>query len=329
MPADLAKSELLHVVTQSVLDSGCGLICLDRNHPFRIRIYYDDKSRDAKIIIYNISHGGKKRAEDEYRIQIKEIGIEPEAECKTIILGYHSRMEVFAGWDASKHPSPKYSSSLQIRLEALEKASMYGFSTCDKGNGEIVVAFKPGLMSEYIRNLEDLHSFGESVYDLNILEEATGAKGPNMDMDIQGISPERRTVLQTILKRQRDSSFRERILSAYNHRCAFSGVQLKLVDAAHIIPVRCQGATDETDNGIALSAIHHKAYDRGLITFDENYKIKVNEGELHRLQDLDLIGGFNEFKACLRDVIYLPSEKTLRPNPEYVRRANELRGWAV
>ena len=35
--------------------------------------------------------------------------------------------------------------------------------------------------------------------------------------------------------------------------------------------------TDEIDNGISLCALHHSAYDRSLIYFDEKLDILINE----------------------------------------------------
>ena len=48
----------------------------------------------------------------------------------------------------------------------------------------------------------------------------------------------------------RDARFRKNVLVAYGYRCAISGIQLDLVDAAHIIPVEHERGTDELRNGI-------------------------------------------------------------------------------
>jgi len=323
-----SKRQLLFLISQSVYDCGWSILYLNDQHPFMVKIFDDKESYLAKIIIYNISHGGgRRRSANEFRIQVKEPIIEQNENCKTLILGYYDLLKVFAGWDTSKHHAPGYSASLQIREENLIQASITGFSPCNKGNGEIAVAFKPDFFVEYVRHLESLHSFGQSTDDFIILEETTKNEiTPNTEL-IQQVSVPRREVFQTVCKRQRDSRFSAKILSAYNNRCAFSGIQLKLVDAAHILPVSDDESSDETCNGIALSALHHRAYDKGLITFTEDYRIVIKKTEIDRLRGLNLHGGIDEFRKNLRPVIHVPPAIADRPNVNFVKQANRLRGW--
>lgn len=325
------KKDLLYFVSEAVNESGWNIIYLNNEHPFKVKIFNDTESYFVKIIIYNVTHGGgRMRAANEYRIQIKEPRIEQETGYKTLILGYYEALQVFAGWDISKHlGAPGYSASFQIRAENLERASISGFSPCDKGNEEIAIAFRPDFFVEYVRNLEALHTFGQSQQDLAILEEVTRTEViPNTET-IQQVSIPRQEIVQTISKKQRDNSFRARVLRAYNYRCAFSGIQLKLIDAAHIVPVSYDTSTDETSNGIALSAIHHKAYDKGLITFNEKYKIIFNKSNAEKLKELHLDGGLKKFLNDLRPVIDTPPALTDRPNVNYIKTANQLRGWTA
>lgn len=72
--------------------------------------------------------------------------------------------------------------------------------------------------------------------------------------------------------------FRNAVLSAYNQRCCVSGLaHPKLLVASHIMP----WSQDEANrlnphNGLALSALHDKAFDLGLITIDEDYRVVVS-----------------------------------------------------
>jgi putative restriction endonuclease len=324
-----SKKDLLYFISQAVFECGWNLIYLNNEHPFKVKIFTENESYFIKIIIYNISHGGgKKRAANEYRIQIKEPLLEHDTAYKTLILGYYRDLGVFAGFDISKHlGKPGYSSSLQIRAENLEQSAINGFSPCDKGNGEIAIAFRPDFFVEYVSNLETLHTFGQSEYEFSVLEGFAASSILPNDEIMKKISQPRQKTLQYISKKQRDSSFKARILRAYNYRCAFSGIQLKLVDAAHIIPVSFDTSTDETCNGIALSAIHHRAYDKGLITFNEKYQIIFKENEVKKLQDLNLHGGWEKFVTDLRPIIDLPPAISDRPNIHYITTANQLRGW--
>ncbi len=104
-------------------------------------------------------------------------------------------------------------------------------------------------------------------------------------------------------------------------------MQLNLVDAAHIVPVKSLGSTDDTSNGIALSPLYHRAYDRGLVTFNENYQILVNDSALHKLKNDGIDGGVDLFLNGLRPTLHLPPAINDRPNIKFVRDANRLRGW--
>ncbi len=329
MPTIFKKKDLLYLVSQAVNESGCSILYLNNQHPFKVKISNNTESYLVKIIIYNVTHGGgRMRAANEYRIQMKEERLEQETGYKTLILGYYEPLQVFVGFDLSKHiGTPGYSASFQIKIENLERAAISGFSPYDKGNGELAIAFRPDFFIEYVRNLESLHTFGESQRDFEILEEVTKNEVVPNEEIIQQVSVPRRITVQTISKKQRDNSFRARVLRAYNYRCAFSGIQLKLVEAAHIIPVGYETSTDETSNGIVLSYIHHKAYDHGLITFNEKYKIIYNEKEIRKLEEIRLHGGWEKFKRGLRPIIDVPPAATDRPNVAYIQTANKLRGW--
>jgi len=116
-------------------------------------------------------------------------------------------------------------------------------------------------------------------------------------------------------------------LNAYANKCASSGIQLKLVDAAHILPVSDAKSTDDTANGIALSTLHHRAYGRGLITFDAEYKIISNEKKFNKLKETGFDGGMEQFLKGLRPIILVPPAINDRPNVNFIREANKLRGW--
>jgi putative restriction endonuclease len=106
-------------------------------------------------------------------------------------------------------------------------------------------------------------------------------------------------------------------------------MQLRLLDGAHILPVAEPDSTDETENGIALCALHHRAYDRALITFARDYRIHINEQRIEELRVASLHGGLRDFRDGLRDVIHVPAERANRPRGEFVERANALRGWQL
>jgi putative restriction endonuclease len=82
--------------------------------------------------------------------------------------------------------------------------------------------------------------------------------------------------------RSRDPNFRERILRAYEYSCAVCGFNVRLghnliaVEAAHI-KWHQAGGPDSEENGIALCAMHHKLFDRGVFTISKSKELLVAE----------------------------------------------------
>ena len=93
---------------------------------------------------------------------------------------------------------------------------------------------------------------------------------------------ERRYALQTVKQRLHQASFREAVISAYNGRCALSGLpEQRLLDAAHIISDKDERLGQPVvPNGLPLSKIHHAAFDAHLIGIDPDYRLHVSEGLL-------------------------------------------------
>jgi len=135
---------------------------------------------------------------------------------------------------------------------------------------------------------------------------------------------ERQRVVSTLSRPSRAVGFRQRVLFAYGNRCAVTRVQLRLVDAAHILPVGASGSVDRVQNGIALSPTYHRAFDAGLIYLDEQLRMRLNEGQVQILDGLHLAGGVETFREQL-GAIFLPPDPIQRPAVEFVRRANALR----
>ncbi len=80
---------------------------------------------------------------------------------------------------------------------------------------------------------------------------------------------------------ERDRSFRQLVLHAYDERCAISGLKLingggrAEVQAAHIRPVARHGP-DSVTNGLALSGTVHWMFDRGLISLGDDLRILIS-----------------------------------------------------
>ena len=72
--------------------------------------------------------------------------------------------------------------------------------------------------------------------------------------------------------------FRSAVLSAYNYQCCISGLAVpELLIASHIVPWKNdQNNRLNPRNGLALSALHDKAFDVGLLSIDSNYRVVIS-----------------------------------------------------
>jgi len=100
---------------------------------------------------------------------------------------------------------------------------------------------------------------------------------------------------------------------------------MRLVDAAHILPVGAPQSTDDVANGLALSPTYHRAYDRGLIFIDEQYRVRLNNSKADQLEKDKLGGGLADIQQALNRRIILPANSGLYPSKDLIRRANTFR----
>ena len=283
------------------------------------------------VYIWTLTHGGGvKRPRDEYRIQITSI--RPPLELNpgglTVLMGYEPNIKCFAGFDLSKHRNfSTRSPSIQIPITVLHQALQNGFSFITKGNDEIAVGIRPDQFLAYCLNADLLHKQGADADMVNLLSKAAALEEIIPD-ETKPVSPERQRVIAEVSRLSRDSSFRRKVTIAYDRRCAVTRIQLRLIDAAHILPVGVEGSSDDVSNGLCLSPTYHRAYDHGLIYLDESLKMQINlEKERQLVQDR-LDGGLTDFKVYLNRQIHLPADKNQWPNIESVRTANHVRGIA-
>lgn len=91
-------------------------------------------------------------------------------------------------------------------------------------------------------------------------------------------------------QRIKQNFFRRAVLSSYRGRCCMSGLsEPRLLVASHIVPWSKDKANRlNPSNGLCLSAIHDKAFDKGLITLTDDFKIVVSE-ELKRRKETFVI----------------------------------------
>src|ERR1700688_1386080 len=128
---------------------------------------------------------------------------------------------------------------------------------------------------------------------------------------------ERRYALRIVKQRLHQASFREAVITAYNGRCALSGLpESLLLDAAHIIVDKDELLGQPVvPNGIPLSKIHHAAFDAHLIGIDQDYRLHVSDRLLGQVDGPMLEG----LKSLAGQKIHLPGRA--RDLPDRARLA--------
>ncbi len=124
----------------------------------------------------------------------------------------------------------------------------------------------------------------------------------------------REYVLRPVEQRLHQAKFRAVVVSAYSGRCAISGLPMpNLLDAAHIIPDRDPDfGQPVVQNGLALSKLHHAAFDQNFLGITPDYELKVSE-KLLEIKDGPVMETLKELSG-LR--LHLPKRKKDYPDQD-------------
>lgn len=151
--------------------------------------------------------------------------------------------------------------------------------------------------------------FPDTLHD-DILQATGFFETPIVDVD--GI------VISTVRRRRRAPGFRDNVLSAYCNRCAVCEHSLVLrgdvlaLEAAHI-RWHTHAGPSEVRNGLSLCVLHHKLFDRGAFTIQEDHTILVSS---------HLVGtGIQEAIEQYSDrrLSVLPERDSDKPAPEFLK----------
>jgi len=128
------------------------------------------------------------------------------------------------------------------------------------------------IWDEFFHNQEELIFLSEKIL---AEKENTSIehKYENLLFDLKDLKGE--TVLREVKTRVNQSVFRQMVLSNYSTKCAITGIDLpELLLASHIIPwSKNEEHRLNPENGICLSALYDKAYDKGIIGINKNYEV--------------------------------------------------------
>lgn len=324
----IPPEDLIRAITNAIAESGHAgqIVSPIRQHPRRFVVTGPSAPLALTVYAWTLTFGGRPALRNEYRIQMTSVDspLQMGTDGPTVLIGYDPDLNLFAGFDLQRHRRfTTGSPSIQIDRERLRQAETKGLSFHRKSNDEIAVGIRPDMFMAYAMNAEVLHRYGRDSNVLRLLNLAVREMPP--PQQLEALSTERQRVITEVSRLSRAADFRQRVLFAYGNRCAVTRVQLRLVDAAHILPVGAPGSADHISNGIALLPTYHRAFDAGLIYLDEEYRMRLNNGQLQILERLNLNGGVELFRTPLEQQIFLPPDPQQRPRLEFIRRANRFR----
>jgi putative restriction endonuclease len=285
-----------------------------------------EESQLLWVYIWTLTFGGRQSLPDEYRIQMTTVTspLQLNAHGPTVLLGYEPTLKLFAGFDVGFHQRfTEGSPMVSVDIRAVKQAQQDGLSFHRKSNREMAIGIRPDQLVNYAHHAAQLHKLGKQSVTLHLLNKAVALE-PISRREIASLPEQRKRIVQTVSRLSRDGNFKKQVLCAYDNRCAVTRTQLKLVDAAHILPVGAPGSVDDVCNGIALSPTYHRAYDNGLIYLDEGYTMQINPAKADELASLNLAGGIEQFRSHLGRIL-LPYDSRQRPDAQFIRKANQYR----
>ncbi len=206
-------------------------------------------------------------------------------DCRFALPFYHLTSDKF--WKLI--PNDGFENILQLSASMRSFASLNAAVNCaiidedlcelmkENRSNEILWQF---LLDEYFPNSKDNFKNSTSGQQ-NLFEDIE-------DKILKEPSEEYRQEIKKLLEQKneeeiflRGSLFKREIPKIYNNTCCISGmridaaVAISMVDACHIVPFSVS-YDDTVTNGIALCPNLHRAFDRGLIAIDENFKVIIS-----------------------------------------------------
>ena len=160
--ARLNKEALIVRTIDAIVADGWNVVRLNQAgaHPARFTMEQDGVSHTVRLYVWNISHGGKNRSADEFRIQITSIDrFVAEPNGRTLILGWSEEFGVFAGFDIQHRLGVLGASpSIQVSSASLQAAGKRGVGKHDKKRGEWAIAVRPDKVGRYVQHITAAHA---------------------------------------------------------------------------------------------------------------------------------------------------------------------------
>jgi putative restriction endonuclease len=196
-----------------------------------------------------------------------------------LILAFNLYLKLPFGKLHTRTPEIIELASLMSRSVNSVALRLVNFSSCDpyhqnRGIKGMVGGLKQcqPIWDEFANNQESLVFESERIL-AEKQNQTIETKFNELLFDIKDLKGETR--IREVKTRVNQNVFRQIVLANYNKQCAITGIDITdLLFASHIIPwSKNEQERLNPENGICLSALYDKAFDRGLIGVNTNYGI--------------------------------------------------------
>ncbi|MEL1245148.1 HNH endonuclease [Flavobacterium sp. DGU11] len=175
------------------------------------------------------------------------------------------------------------------------------------------------IWDEFFQNQEELVFESERILaeSQNLTIEK---KYDELLFDLKDLKGE--TKLRMVKTRVNQSVFRQIVLNNYSNKCAITGIDLpELLFASHILPwSQHEKERLNPENGICLSALYDRAFDKGYIGFDKDYKVLLSTS-LKKKKDSEYYSKYFEpveNKILIQPIKYLPKPEFLEHHRDVI-----------
>jgi len=270
-----------------------------------------------------LSHRGRDEVERRFQNPGQGRPVEAPQGMVPLLIGLweEGQRPVLVGMEATRRLGRGTRQSLFIPLWLLEQADRTGWAEHYSSSNERIVGLHPALLPIYVEMIRQ----GAKVSP-QLLTSVIEASGMNDELPESPAERVRRSAQVLV----RDARFRERVIGAYDGLCAMCGLDLGLLEAAHIYPASAPGSFDEIWNGLALCRNHHAVLDRHLVWVDPASRRITLHPEIRGSAPTSSCSA--HFVESTYEVLAEPGSPLDRPRPEMITRRYEhfegLYDWA-
>ena len=200
-----------------------------------------------------------------------------------LILAFNLYLKIPFGKMHRHNPDVIYLAKLMGRTPSAVAMRLTNFASIDPYHRDRGITGLPGgakqcqpIWDEFVTNREDLLFESEKIL-AKLENQSLEKKYADAIKDIADLKGE--TKVREVKTRVNQSVFRKIVLTNYHNKCAISGIDISdLLVASHIVPWSTNIKERlNPENGICLSSLYDKSFDKGYIGISTNYEVLISK----------------------------------------------------